>query len=273
MRMLICMALCLVMLAVDSRHHFLKDLRMAAEVAITPLRYVVNLPFQGLSFIGDTMQTHRSLRLQNNALRQENLALKIKQQKMNIINKENERLRLLLGSPSNFAEKTMVAELINVAMNPYRQQFLINKGLNDGAFEGQAVISANGIIGQISHINLFNATVLLIADNRHDIPVLSNRTGLRTIARGSGKSNQLELLYIPNNADIKVGELMISSGLGGRFPAKYPVATISSIKRDTGQPFAKITATPTANLDRVKEVLLVWSKQQPPIGNEKNAQN
>jgi rod shape-determining protein MreC len=153
----------------------------------------------------------------------------------------------------------LIAELVAVEQDPFRQQVLINKGETSGLFVGQPVVDANAVVGQVTHITPFSASVLLITDATHALPVQVHRNGLRTIALGTGLINRLELPHLPNNADIKVGDLLTTSGLGGSFPPGYPVAEVIEVRYEPGQPFASVYAQTTAHLDRIREVLLVWT--------------
>lgn len=258
LRMIFCVILCLGLMSVDSRNNHLEGVRRSIDFAITPLRYVINAPFALFGWSNQQLSTHSTLIAENTQLRQANLDLRTRQQKLEILQNENQRLRELLGSSEQVTERSLVAELLTVALDPYSQQITINKGLRDDVYNGQPIISAEGIMGQVTHTSEFSSTVLLISDAKHDIPVQSNRSGLRTLARGTGIADELELLHIPNSADLQEGDLMISSSLGGRFPRNYPVAVVTQIKREPGQPFASVKAKPTAKLDQSSEVLLVW---------------
>jgi rod shape-determining protein MreC len=153
----------------------------------------------------------------------------------------------------------LIAELIAVEQDPFRQQVLINKGKTSEVFVGQPVVDANAVVGQVTYITPFSASVLLITDALHALPVQVHRNGLRTIALGTGLINRLELPHLPNNADIKVGDLLTTSGLGGGFPPGYPVAKVIEVRHEPGRPFASVYAETIAHLDRIREVLLVWT--------------
>ena len=183
-------------------------------------------------------------------------------QKMVALETENARLRDLLGSSSKVENSVLVAELLAVDLDPYRQQVLINKGTNHAVYAGQPVIDASGVMGQIIHAGTFTSTALLISDPSHALPVHVDRTGLRTIVTGTGSPDRLELRFIPTTADIEVNDTVFTSGLGGRFPPNYPVAVVSSVERPRGQAFARVFATPTARIDRSREVLLVWHQPE-----------
>jgi rod shape-determining protein MreC len=143
-------------------------------------------------------------------------------------------------------------------MDPFSRRIVLNKGTRDGVYSGQSLIDSNGVMGQIVHAGPFSSNALLITDPSHALPVQAHRSGLRAVAVGTGPMNLLKLLHIPNNADLRVGDLLVTSGLGGRFPPGYPVGHVTSIERDRGRPFANIRVEPTARLERNREVLLVW---------------
>lgn len=251
----------------DQRYQGLQKVRSVLAGATYPLLMLANLPLQASSWVSDFFTSRERLRSENARLQRENLLLQARQQKMTALENENARLRNLLESSINIGERVLVAELIAVDLDPYRQQVVINKGSSSGVFLGQAVLDANAVMGQVIAVDRFSATVLLITDASHALPVQVVRNGLRTIAIGNGRINELELTSLPNNADIKVGDQLVTSGLGGRFPSGYPVARVSEVVRQPGQPFARVSARPNAHLDRTREVLLVWPLK-PPMETE-----
>jgi rod shape-determining protein MreC len=152
-----------------------------------------------------------------------------------------------------------VAEILGVDLNPYRQQVVIDKGSTSGVYVGQPVLDANAVMGQVVRVDPLTATVLLITDEDHSLPVRVSRNGLRALASGTGVIDRLELPHLTNNADVQVGDQLFTSGLGGRFPAGYPVARVVEVRIEPGKPFATVIAEPNAGLDRAREVLLVWT--------------
>ena len=172
---------------------------------------------------------------------------------------ENIRLRELLDSSFEVGEKVLVAELMSVNLDPYKHQIVINKGELHHIYRGQPLLDADGVMGQVVHVGPYTSTAVLITDTSHATPVQVNRNGLRTIALGSGTLNRLDLPYLSNNADVVPGDLLVTSGLGGRFPPGYPVATVTRIDRSPDEPFSNVQAEPRAHLDRSREVLLVWT--------------
>jgi rod shape-determining protein MreC len=263
-RLVVISVLCLVLMTIDHRNDALQGFRSTVgSYLVYPMQYLVALPSRLLEWSGNSMASHQSIMDENARLHDENLQLKARQLKLLSLQQENSRLRELLRASSRVGEDILIAEVVRVDQDYYKQQIVINKGKAHHVYLGQPVIDANGVLGQVVEIYQYTADVLLISDPSHALPVQSNRNGIRTIAQGKGNPNELDLLHIPNNTDLQSGDLLISSGLGGRFPPNYPVAVIAEVIVQPGQPFAKVTATPTAELDRSREVLLVWPNQQP----------
>ncbi|MEJ2609024.1 MAG: rod shape-determining protein MreC [Candidatus Thiodiazotropha sp.] len=258
-RLVVASLLSISLMVLDHRYNHLESLRSTLSVLLYPIQYLASLPVQLSESASNAFVSRNQLEEQRDNLHLENLQLRARLQKFEALEAENMRLRGLLDSSFKVGDRVLIAELISVEQDPFRQQVLINKGKTSGLFEGQPVLDANAVVGQVTYINPFTASVLLITDATHAMPVQVNRNGLRTIALGTGLINQLELPHLPNNADIKVGDLLVTSGLGGRFPPGYPVAEVIEVRREPGQPFASVTAQTTAHLDRIREVLLVWT--------------
>ena len=242
----------------DHRQSHLESVRAALSIVVYPIQLAVELPGSVSGWFRESLATRRQLQEENVSLQTQLLMLKAQRQKLEALEIENIRLRELLDSSFEVGEKILVAELMSVNLDPYKHQIVINKGELDRIYPGQPLLDADGVMGQVVHVGPYTSTAVLITDTSHAIPVQVNRNGLRSIALGSGTINRLELPYLPNNSDILVGDLLITSGLGGRFPPGYPVAMVTDIQQDPGQAFARITATPKAKLDRSREVLLVW---------------
>jgi len=243
----------------DHRQHHLDSMRSALSVLVYPLQWLVDMPGSAGEWFRESLSTRRELQEENASLRTQQLVLNTQLQKLEALEAENRRLRALLDSSFQIGERQMrIATLLSVDMDPYRHQVEINKGSLDRLFEGKPLLDSQGIMGQLVHVAPFTATAMLITDPSHAIPVQVNRTGLRTIALGTGSIDRLELPHIPTNADVRAGDLLVSSGLGGRFPPGYPVAEVISVEQDPGDTFSNVTARPRALLDRSREVLLVW---------------
>lgn len=234
-------------------------MRSLLSVVVYPLQYAANQPAQFVREAQERLASEADLRLASNVLRRENLMLKGRLQRFEALEAENMRLRDLLGSSFDVGERVLIAEILSMDLAPYRQQVMVNKGTSSGVFVGQPVLDANAVMGQVIQANPLSSVVLLITDADHALPVEINRNGLRTIAAGTGPGHELELLYIPKNADVRVGDLLVTSGMDERFPPGYPVGRIKTVRQDPDNPFTTVIAEPNARLDRSREVLLVWT--------------
>lgn len=244
----------------DDRAQELRYLRQALSAVVYPLQVAVDLPFSTIGWLNERLVSHQQLSTENIRLRTQAQIMQAQLQKLAALEAENGRLREMLATTEHMGERLSIAEIMRLDLNPYRQRIVINRGSLDKVYVGQPIIDAYGVMGQITEVGPKTAIALLITDANHSLPVEVTRNGLRTIAQGSGKDNLLELPYLPNNADIQVGDVLVTSGLDGRFPRGYPVAKILKIESGRGEQFASITATPIAHLDRSLEVLLVWRR-------------
>lgn len=251
-------------MVLDHRFHQTQTIRSALSFVVYPLQILADLPATAGGWMSEQLVSRNVLQNRNRQLEKENLVLHSELQQLEALRAENERLRDLLGSSYKVGNRVLVAELLGVDLDPYRQQVMIDKGTTSAVFEGQVVLDANAVMGQVIHVSPLTANVLLITDPNHSLPVQVLRNGLRTIAAGSGQVNRLELPYLPNNADIEAGDLLVTSGLGKKFPAGYPVAKVIEVLTEPGKPFARVVAEPLAKLDRSREVLLVWEINLPP---------
>jgi rod shape-determining protein MreC len=259
LRTIILVLLSIVVMVADHRWHALETVRGAIEsYVVYPLRYTINLPSRLVEWSDESLSSHQQLLDENRKLQEQQLRAQVSLQKLGVLEKENDRLRNMLGAQPKVGEMVLVAEILSIDLDPYKQQVVLNKGRNKKVYIGQPIIDAWGIMGQVIHIGIFSSTALLISDPSHAIPVQVNRSGLRSTAFGTGNSQLLELRYIPHNGDIEVGDVINTSGLGGRFPPNYPVGRIISIERPAGESFAVVLAEPIAHLDRSREILLVW---------------
>jgi rod shape-determining protein MreC len=247
------------LIVADHRYHHLGLVRSVLKVMTYPLQFAAHAPVAVGRWVGELWSNRGELQQQNLALDRENLTLKSRLQQLEALEAENMRLRDLLGSSLKIGERVLIAELQAVDLDPYRQRVVINKGSSSGVFVGQPVLDANAVMGQVVEVGPWTATVILITDATHSLPVQVNRNGLRSIAEGTGLANRLELAHLPYDADIREGDLLVTSGLGGVFPRGYPVGRVSAVKIESGKPFATAVITPAARLDRIREMLLVWT--------------
>ncbi len=245
-------------MVMDHKYKSLETLRAGLSVVVYPIQLSIELPGTISDWFSESLTSRRKLQEENDSLRTQQMMQEIQLQKLAALEAENIRLRELLESSFKVGEKVLIAELLSVNLDPYKHQIVINKGEMNDVYPGQPLLDAKGVMGQIVHAGPYTSTAMLITDTSHAIPVQVNRNGLRTIALGSGTTNRLELPYIPNNADIEPGDLLITSGLGGHFPPGYPVAEVSAVQHDPGHAFSRVAATPLADLNRSREVLLVW---------------
>jgi rod shape-determining protein MreC len=267
-------ALVLVLLALgailtDQRSETLTPLRNALTWVLQPVMWAASLP-STMSRTADQLQSRQSLLQENQVLRENQLLLQARLQKVESLETENRQLRTLLSSSAKLEERVLIAEIISAAQDPYRQQIILNKGARDGAYKGQALVDAEGVMGQVIRVNPSTSIALLLTDPNHSIPVEINRTGLQTFALGRGDGQNLVLPYLPGNADVQVGDLLVSSALGGRFPSGYAVGTIKEIRHEPGEHFMEALAQPAARLNQGRQALLVWSESfpmaEPPEG-------
>lgn len=264
LRLVILCVASLILMTVDHRLHLLGEVRAGLSLAVYPLHYMVDLAARVSNWTGESLSSRSTLLDQNTGLREQNLLLKGQLQKFAALETENKRLRDLLQSSLQIHERLLVAELLQVDMDPFRHQILLNKGSRDGVKAGQPLLDADGVMGQVLHAGPLTSTAVLITDPSHALPVQINRNGLRALAVGTGSFNRLDIPYISKNADVRVGDLLVTSGLGGRFPPSYPVATIVAVENQPGLSFARVSAVPVAHIERSREVLLVVTEAAPP---------
>jgi len=257
-RVLILLFVSIILMVVDHRQNHLSAVRQAIGAAIYPIQIVVDAPFRLWEWIRESTADRNTLQLELGRLHAERLLTNARLQRLSALEAENARLRDLLEARSQVRNKVRVAEIMAVDANPYRHNIVIDIGAREGAYDGQAIVDVVGVVGQIIETGLSNSQAILISDPSHSLPVEVNRNGLRTIANGTGNFGRLDLPFITNNADIRPGDLLVTSGLGGAFPSGYPVAVIETVNRIPQNPFADVTATPTASLDQVREVMLIW---------------
>jgi rod shape-determining protein MreC len=247
----------------DQRQGYLDGIRHALSMVAYPFQALVSSPGAAWGWLEESFATRERLRRENEELNTRLREADLKLMRFADLEQENLRLRGMRAATASIAERVMVAEIMQVDLNPYRHRVIINKGTGDGVFKGQALLDATGVFGQITNAGAFSSEAILITDAEHAIPVQVNRNGLRSLAVGTGDLRRLSLPFLPTNADIKVGDLLVSSGLGGVFPAGYPVGTVTKADMMAAQTLANIVAVPAAALDRDREVLLIWLTERP----------
>ncbi len=265
LRFLLLAGLSILLLVIDHRYNHLDAARKAIGATVYPLRVIVDAPVSLWRWLGDTTSSRNELQLKNGRLEAERLLTRARLQRYAALEAENSRLRAMLEATTRVRDQVRIAEIMSVSSNPFRHVLVVDKGTRDGVFDGQVLIDADGVVGQIIEAGVLSSQGILISDPDHALPVLVNRNGLRTIAVGTGEFDRLDLPFLPNNADIREGDLLVTSGLGGAFPAGYPVALVNSVVRIPQEPFAAVSAEPTAALSRVQEIMLIWTTIGEPL--------
>ncbi|WP_338884214.1 MULTISPECIES: rod shape-determining protein MreC [Xenorhabdus] len=264
LRLFFAIIVAIILMVVDSRLGVFNKVRSYMDTAVSPFYFLANGPRQFLDGISESLTSRNHLELENRTLRNE---LRLQDSKLLLLGQlkqENSRLRELLGSPLRHDEHMMVSQVISGGMDPYRDQMVIDKGAKDGVYEGQPVISDRGVVGQVTAVSQLSSRILLICDPSHAIPVQVLRNDIRVIAGGAGCTDDLLLEPLPSDTDIRVGDVLVTSGLGGRFPEGYPVAVVSSVKIDNQRAHSVIRARPLAELRRLRYLLLLWGGDNDP---------
>lgn len=247
------------LISADLRYNKLHASRAVLDSLAYPIFWVANLPTRLGDWVDIHIRSRADLLEDNERLSQENLVLQGLSQQMASLQAENARLRALLNSSALVRDDVLVAELIGVSPDPERLQLVLNKGEKDGVYAGQPLIDADGLMGQVVEVSHGTSRALLVADITHSVPVLVNRNGVRAIVEGTGELGSLEVRHVSATTDIQPGDLLVTSGLGGRFPEGYPVAVVTEVQKDVGESFARVLAQPSAALDRTRHVLLVFT--------------
>jgi rod shape-determining protein MreC len=256
--------LSVVLMFYDQRGGWLDTARYGLQAAIYPLQLAVNSPSAAWRWLEETFATRESLQKEVDTLRVRLRDQQLLTMRQAALEHENASLRGLNTALPDVIEKRLVGEVISVEVSTLRQRLVVNRGGNSGVYKSQPVISGEGVLGQVYRIGPFSSEIILITDAEHALPVQVLRSGVRTIALGTGKSTSLELPYVPQNYDVKVGDLLVTSGLGEVFPYGLPVAKVTKVERDQAQPLAQIHAEPLAHIDNDREVLFVWGNPNHP---------
>jgi rod shape-determining protein MreC len=273
LRLLSLIVISILLMYFDQRDNHLDTARKAIGAAVYPVRVLVDAPVRFWSWLGDSTTSQNDMVLELDRLKSKQLLTNARLQKLNALEAENARLRAMLDARAQVRDRTRVAEIMSVDANPFSHSLVIDAGTQDGVSDGQALVDADGVVGQVIEAGLLTSQAMLISDTDHALPVEVNRNGLRTIVVGTGKIDQLQLPFVVNNADIVVGDLLVTSGLGGAFPSGYPVAIVQSVTRVPHAPYAQVSAKPSASLGQVREVLLIFSTPSSarPQGTEPSA--
>lgn len=252
------------LMAVDHQYAAVANARSVLSLVVYPVEWLVNAPAAGWRAVSGELTSRQRLIDENGRLRRQLLLARARLERLGSLERENERLRALLNSAGTMPGHVTVAGILEVDLNPFENVVSLNIGGRNGVRRGQPVLDADGIVGQVVRVSPFTAQAMLITDPASAIPVEIERTGLATLAVGTGNLESLSLPYLPNNADVKPGDRLVTSGLGGRYPRGYPVGTVVSVAPQPGARFADVAAEPLARLGREHEVLVYFGGQTPP---------
>lgn len=257
-RLVLFVTLSLLLMVLDRQGQHLEKIRAGLAILAYPIQAVAALPAHIGTSVSGLFTDEQTLKKNNKALRNERMMLLAKLQQFEALKEENNRLRRMLGSAVRVADRALAADLLEVSLEPFTRRIVIARGAKDGVKIGQPIIDSHGIMGQVTQVTATNSRATLITDPGHAIPVLVNRSGLRAIVFGTGGQDSLKVPYLTASADIREGDLLVSSGMGGTFPPGYPVARVTKIVNDPNEAFLTITAKPSARLNHSKQVLLIW---------------
>jgi rod shape-determining protein MreC len=247
----------------DKRYDHLGQIRRFLSVVAYPVQVAVASPFEGWDWFRESVTTRDALRADKAKLEAELRLANFRLQRYEALEAESQRLRALRTNTADVADRFVIGDIMALDLDAFRERVLVDKGARDGVFVGQAVLDSGGVFGQVARVEQLTSEVILVSDATHAIPVQINRNGLRTIAVGTGDMSRLKLPYLSTSADVVAGDLLVTSGLGGGFPAGYPVGTVAEVKRDPAQSLADVEVRPAAALDRARELMFVWLKPEP----------
>ena len=265
-RLILAVVFSIIIMVVDHRSTQMREVRMYLNTLISPLQFIANAPGAMLDWVSREFVSHQKLVTENERMKQENLLMSTALQRYHLLREENTQLRQSLGATARADGKRMIAELMAVDQNPYNHQVVINRGSSDGVYEGQPVLDRDGIVGQVQYVSANTSRVLLLADVSHNIPVRVLRNNLNAVVSGTGSLSQLTINHITHSADLQVGDLLVSSGLGKLFPEGYPVAKVAMIDKSQTTAFVAVSATPMANLNQLKYLVLLWPQEERSDG-------
>ena len=259
---MLALAISLAFMIVDCHYRYLDNVRSGFSLLVSPLQYVVDYPVRVMGWFSSLLSTKKSLINENMQLRYQQTMLEAQLQKLLVISHENSQLRALLSASSSAQMSAMAAQILAVDTTSSRQLLVLNKGKRDGVLLGLPVLDAKGVMGQIIDVGLMTSTVLLISDAKSAVPVRNDRTGERAILIGTNSMSQLSLINLPRTSSITKGDLLVTSGLGRRYPEGYPVGRVEEVKHIPGDEFMKVSVSPVALLNRNRLVLVVWPEEE-----------
>ena len=269
-RLLLVLILSIFLIFFDHYISSFETTRGYLQSLVSPLQYLATAPKRMMTWTAENLTSRQDLIEQNQRYKVDELLLREQLMQLSMLEKENTRLRSLLASPVRKETRKMVAEVIAVDSDPYTHQVVINRGANDGVYEGQPVVDEKGIVGQIQNVGTISSRVILITDVTHAVPVRVSRNGIRMIANGTGHIDTLIHNFVPHSTDVRTGDVLVTSGLGGKYPEGYPVSTIIKINQDETRAFAQLYSKPVAEIDRLRYLLLLWTDEDNVSAKQSN---
>ncbi len=263
LRLLVAVVFSVSLIGLDSKLDYFSPYRVFLNSLVSPLQYMANMPSQVMDSVAEKVISREELERRNKEHEEQLFLIRSQLLRMEHLQEENSRLRELLDSPIREDARKMVAEIMEVDSDPFSHQVVIDKGTLNGVYEGQAVVNDQGVVGQVLRVGSTTSRILLISDASHGIPVRVQRNDIRAIAHGTGELDELNIPFIPSSTDIQEGDVLVTSGLGGRFPEGYPVARVNEFAYEEGMPYAKMMAKPVVSLDRIRYLLLLWPGPEP----------
>ena len=259
LRTLLLAAAAVALMMVDHRYQPVASARGVLMAVVYPVEWIVNAPTHAGRTLSTDLSSRRHLLAENKRLKRDLMMAQTELERLNTLKQENSRLRRLLNAVAEMPGRVVAAGILAIDLHPFQNLVTLNAGTNLGVHTGQPLLDADGVVGQIVHVGPLSAKAMLITDPASAVPVEIERTGLATLAVGTGNLSELSLPYLPNNTDVKPGDRLITSGLGGRYPRGYPVGVVTAVAPQPGDPFAKVTARPLAHLGREHQVLLYFT--------------
>ena len=253
---------CITLMTLDHRTQYIDQSRNILNQFTVPIHYLVDKPVNLIRHIGATFSTQQQILEENAKLRNSQLILEVRLQRLQALEEENNELRALLGSTAEMVDQVLVAKVLSLDMAPFIQQVVVDKGSEDGVYVGQPVLDAGGVMGQVVSVGFSTSRVMLVSDIKSAVPVQTLNGSVRTLAVGLGFAGELALLHVPVTADLREGDLLITSGLGQRYPTGYPVGVVRSMKIVPGQRFVEVKFKPNAKIHSSRQVVLVWPENQ-----------
>ena len=262
-RLIFFVSLAILLMVLDARFRYAESVRQVVALAAYPMQRIAMAPVDLFHGVADYFSSTAALQEENNALKTKQLRAAPDLLRLEALKEENAQLRRLLDAQERLPSKSVFAEILCAGRDPFSRKVVIDKGSQSGILPGQPVIDDVGVIGQVTRVYLLISEVTLLSDKNQAIPLQVQRNGLRAVAYGGAEGGMLDLRFMAANADIRNGDILVTSGIDGTFPSGLPVATVSRIERDAADAFAKITLAPTAGTDRYRQVLVLSSEAKP----------